>query len=133
MSKLTTVRAMRPLLLVPILGIVIAGCGSGAGSGLGSVTSAQQVTDYLAKHGMPCTGIQPNKGAAFVREEVDCTISGQDATIDVWNSNSQRDTLNKAFSTLMSGAEVDGDKWSISGIDDATAHKIQKVTGGTVH
>lgn len=124
---------MRRLLLVPVLAGVLVACGSGGSSGLGSVSSTKQVTDYLAKHNLPCTGIERNDGVAFVREEVSCTIDGQDATIDVWNSNSQRATLNKAFSSFVSGAEVDGDKWSISGVTDATAHKIQKVTGGTVH
>jgi hypothetical protein len=124
---------MRSLLLVPVVALVIAGCGSGSSNQLGSVHSASQVVDYMGKHGFPCTDVQPNKGAAFVREELDCTVDGESATIDVWNSNSQRATLEKAFSSFMSGATVEGDKWSISVESDAEARKIQKVTGGTVH
>jgi hypothetical protein len=123
----------RALVVVPLL-LVLAACGSGGGgSKLGSVTSAQQVVDYMAAHGVPCTGVDPNRGVIGVREEVSCTVDGQNATIDVWNSNEQRDQISKAFDSLASGATVNGDKWSVSVDTDAEAHKIADAIGGSVH
>jgi hypothetical protein len=125
---------MRRWLLVPVVTLVVAGCGSGGGSSqLGSVTSAQQVITYMGKHGLPCTNPSQNTGVFFVREEYGCTLDGQDVTIDIWSSNSQIATTYKALSSLGGGPYVQGDKWTIAPGSDAEAHKIQKVTGGTVH
>jgi hypothetical protein len=123
----------RSLLLVPVVALVIAGCGSGSSSQLGSVHSASQVIDYMGKHGLPCTNPTQNKGVFFVREEYDCTLDGQDVTIDVWSSNDAIKTTSKALASLNSSAYVQGDKWTITPESDAEARKIQKVTGGTVH
>jgi hypothetical protein len=133
MTNELTIGRMRSLLLVPVVALVIAGCGSG------SSASFKTPEDVLAK--IPgCTNIQPDTGPQFMnRESADCDFGGTAddpvslTAVTFTDSGQQKQWMDLANKIGGGGLYVVGDKWLVQTDTSDQAHKVQQAVGGTVH
>ena len=129
MNRITTV------VITAALAVGLAGCGGSGNTGSAAKVdygSAQSILNALDANGFTCVNWQQNKGVIGAREDWDCTYNGDTVSVTTFQSKAQKEDVKKAFASLQSGINVEGDTWMVNVPTQDEAEQVHKILGGTV-